>query len=796
MTTYAFLRVPGDDDLTLALRPGITTPSVEELESVRFDLSRLVGRPRGSVLEVGTGVAASGARTNATCVVESGTVVRYDAGSGAPWTDTCRVPVRLAGQEDWTSLFVPITVRALDPQPELRAASLTVGPGESVTYDLRTMTTWQLRADWDAVAYDLAYEGAAFDVVRDGSILSITGRDRAVPGSDEVAIVSMTSHADVTPVRLILRVGAAPSTLPKGGTLAQQCSQASGSSCLIPVVGAAGEINPLPGTPLELFDVRDAGACAGVSFRVASASSVEASWTTDAPGASCTASFSVRDAQGRRTNGDRDGILTLDLLGYPKAPASVTQSAFGDGTLTLRVDPGEARLAYPALTGFVLRSGGADVARCTADGVCPRLAAPNGEKRVYEAFAISSLGESRASARTTAWAYDPPAPPREVTVQPVVTSGAGGVVSLSIEGLDTVKTGSIEITSPAGEQMQVPLADGQTSLDVPAYNVGSNTASVISVTPFSRFDPPPVVGGSPSGPTVNVSGNGIGAPLSPALQLSSTSTGGGTSTVTATATAAVNGDGSVLRFGIVPDGTTCTTRANGETATFRGLPDGEEYAFTLCVESIAFGTSFGRVAVTQTVRAQQSPQPPEGFTFAVDGTPDVSETRAQWIIRSAPTSSQTEPNRNVAEFSGFPSGVFGTDPGIGVRYVHSIWGIATEWAAVTPRTGSAPYQVQASWSVASCVAGTPLTLVGSSSTDAAGNGASIVFGNDDLRYYDAAGALVLHDGGTWTVPSGAVRVEGISVTAGWSQPWGLSPASTIFAAACDPGPPPPAAPAP
>ncbi|MET0813318.1 MAG: Ig-like domain-containing protein [Microbacterium sp.] len=797
VTTYAFLRVPGDDDLTLALRPGIRAPAVDELQSVTFDLARLVGRPRGSVLEIGPGVSASGARDAATCAVESGTIVRYDAGSGAPWADTCRVPVRIAGQDDWTSLFVPITVRPLDPQPELRAGSLTVGPGETHTFDLKAMTTWQLRSQWDDIAYDLAYDGTAFEVTREGSIVTVTGRDAAVPGTDEVAIVSVTSHADVAPVRLILRVGAAPSTLARGGSLSQQCSQAAGGSCVIEVVGASGEVNPLPGTPLQLFAVSDAGSCVGVTFRVLTASAVEASWTPDAPGASCVARFSLRDAQGRRTNGDRDGSLTLDLLGYPKAPASIAQSAFGDGSLTLRVDPGEARLAYPALTEFVVRSNGAEVARCSADGICPALSAPNGEKRVYEAFAVNPLGESRASVRTTAWAYDPPAPPRAVSASPVVTSGAGGVVSLAIEGLDTAKTGSVEITSPVGERMQVALPPGQTRLDIASYNVGSNSPAVISVTPFSRFDPPPVVGGSPSGPTVTVTANGIGAPLAPTLTLSSVSTGGGTSTVSAIASAQLNGAGSTLRFGIVRDGEQCTPRANGDTATFRGLPDGEEYAFTMCVESIALGgLSFGTATTTQTVRAQQSLAPPTGYTFAVGATPDVGEFRAQWVIRATPASAESPPNRNVAEFSGLPSGIFGTDPGIAVRYVHSVWGTATEWAAVAPAPGSAPYQVQASWSIASCVGGSPLAPVGSSSTDAAGNGASIDFGNAGLRYYDAAGALLPHAAGSWTVPVGAIRVEGISVTVGWGQPWGLSPASTEFSAPCDPNNPPPVVPVP
>ncbi|MFX6149396.1 hypothetical protein ABTF39_21420, partial [Acinetobacter baumannii] len=52
VTTYGFLRVPGDDDLTLAVRPN-SAQKVDELASVDFDMASLVAVPRRSTLEVG-----------------------------------------------------------------------------------------------------------------------------------------------------------------------------------------------------------------------------------------------------------------------------------------------------------------------------------------------------------------------------------------------------------------------------------------------------------------------------------------------------------------------------------------------------------------------------------------------------------------------------------------------------------------------------------------------------------------------------------------------------------------------
>ncbi|HEX5728086.1 Ig-like domain-containing protein, partial [Microbacterium sp.] len=791
--TYAFLRVPGTDDLALAMRSGAPTPEVAELESVTFDMATLVAAPRGATLEVSEEVRPSGARSEASCTVESGTLVRYDAGAGAPWADACQVPVRLVGQTEWTYLSVPIVIQAVDPQPELRAGSLAVGPGETAEFDLRNMTSWQLREDWSRIAYALDYAGSAFEVSLNGSIVTVVGADRAVPGFEEAAIVSVTSHPSVPPVRLILRVGAAPSTLPQGGSVTQQCSQAAGSSCTISVIGAGGEVNPLPRTPLTVVEARPTGACVGISFQVASETSILATWDGDAPGATCTAAFSVEDAQGRRSSAERDGQLLLDLQGFPRAPASVYQTGFSDGELTLRVDPGEAGLAYPALTGFVIRSNGSEVAQCSADGWCPPIAAPNGERRTFEAYARNDVGTSRTGVRVDAWAYDSPDAPSQIEVRPVVTTGEGGVVSLAIDGIDTEKTGALEIASPAGETVRVPIAQGETGIELSEYRVGSNVSSPITITPFSRFDPPPGQEGAAAGAAATVWGNGIGAPTDLSLALTPVSNGDGTSTVTADATATPGGDGSTLRLGIVREGDSCTATEAGATASFPGLTEGEEYVFTVCAESWFDGDRYGRSSATQSVRVPQNTAAPQGYTFAVDAAPDVGDGRAAWIIRSTPSSDEPVPNRSYAEFAGLPSSVFDRDPGVQVRYVHESWGTATEWAAVTPRPGSAPYQVQATWGVQACVGGSDLLPVGDSSADAAGGKAAIVFGNAGLVYYDSAGAVLPHTVDTWSVPVGAVRVDGITVSVDWSaQAWGLSPASATFSASCEPNNPPPA----
>jgi hypothetical protein len=798
VTTYAFLRVPGDDDLALTLRAGLPPIDVDELGDVRFDMADLVVAPRGSRLAVGADASASGARTDARCVLERGTTLRYTAGTGAPWTDACLVPVRLDEGDEWTVLSVPIVVRPQDPQPVLKAASLTVGPGETATYDLRDLTSWELRADWAGIVYAVGDAGPDFAVTLDGSVLTVTAADAAPPGRESVAPVSVTSHADVAPGRVILRVGAAPSTLPSGGTVSQQCSQASGDSCTITVIGAGGEVNPLPRTPLSVVGVAAASACVGVTFEVASRSAVTARWADDAPGGTCTARVTLSDAQGRVTAAERDARVTLDLLGYPQAPASLAQVAYADGSVTLAVDPGAARQAYPALTGFVVLHAGVVVAECDDDGRCPAIAAPNGEERAYEAFSVNALGRSAASVRTSAWAYDPPPAPTRVTARPVITSGEGGVIALSVEGIVPRETAYLEVTSATGETLRVPVRRGQESIEIPSYRVGTNTATPVRVTPYSRFAPPPGLEGSLSGSAVSVAANGVGAPREVTLTLGVASNGDGTSTVTARGTAQSGGDGSELRLGIVRDGERCTPTPDGGTATFPGLADGTEYRFVLCAESTVDGEVFGRTEVSESVRAQQSGRAPRDWTFLVDRAPNVSDGRAEWVIRDEPTSDDRIPNNNRVEFTGGPpTGVFGRDPGILVRYVHRLWGTATPWAAVTPRTGSAPFQVQANWAVASCTGGGALVLTADASRAPDGRTAAVTFDPSALRYLDEDGDVVAHEAGTWDVPRGAVRVEGVGVRVDWATlAWGLDPATSTFSGTCDPRPLPPTEPDP
>ena len=227
------------------------------------------------------------------------------------------------------------------------------------------------------------------------------------------------------------------------------------------------------------------------------------------------------------------------------------------------------------------------------------------------------------------------------------------MISLTIEGIDQAKTGSVQISSAAGETVVVDLPSGRDTLTVPSFRVGSNTATAVVITPQSRFPLPPGLSGTASGAAVAIQANGIGAPTGISLSLSSAANGNGTSTISAQTAAASGGDGSTLLLGVSRADQTCSPTSADGSAVFT-VPDGLEYAFTACAVSGFADDNFGSVSVQESVRAVQSTAPPQGYTFEVSPTPEVETNGARWVIRDLPTSSEDAPTLNVAEFEGAP----------------------------------------------------------------------------------------------------------------------------------------------
>lgn len=763
--TYAFLRIPGQDDKSISLRSGMITETVNEGESITFDAQPKVAFPAGETLEFDGGISPSGVRPKATCTI-SGSQVTYTAGEGAPWADSCTISVRLKGQDEWTILALPIRVVPKEPVPRLSPASLTINPGSTETLDLKSMVSWEGNPNWDKVVYSVGEPSSAdFTLTSSGGTVSVTAADGAIAGRESSAAVNITSYDGVAPSTITLRVGAAPSELPKAGTTTKQCSTATGSSCAITVVGASGEVNPLPGTPLQLVSVSGGAGCTGVTFAATDASTVTASWNGDTPGVTCSVNFTLQDAQGRQTTADRQGTILFDLHGLPRAPGALVQDRYGDGTLGLVVSPGDAASSYPAIDGFTV-SDGTTTVKCTVAGVCPDIPSTNGTKRTFTAVATNSVGASKGNAQGTAWAYRPPAAVGSISWVPTPNGNEGKLVTLSVSAIDAANASSLLVSAPGVDSKTVAISATETSKDI-SYNVGSNSSVQVSITPVSRFEVPTGTGPKEtSGDAKTVNANGIGAPTDVDVALSYSVRSTNKADVTATASANANGAQATIQYGITASGGSCDTSQNQATRTFTSLNRDKIYSYEACATSVYNGQSFGTsTSPARTIAVPADDSPPTGYTYWVNTSPSVGGSSASYYL----TYDQgLAPSGFTEEFQGYNSALFGVAPSIQVRHTSSTTGASTQWGAVTQASNTAPYQVQMSWSLAGCNASTSLSVP--VSAESGGVVPNVSIDTSAIEYRTAGGVVIPdNDGDPLTPPphTGAFTVSGVYATISW-----------------------------
>ncbi len=749
--SYGFLRVPGEDDLRLALKSTLSELKVGEGETVSFDMVRLVNAPAGSELKVyATEVRSSGVRQQAKCESISGTEIRYTAGKGAPWHDSCTVPVKLATQNVYTYLTVPIAIEADEPQPELSPAAVTVSPGESINYDLKQMVEWTGGENWAELQLAVEPGGESFVTELSGTTLAIRATDTAKPGAQQAATVSVTSHKDVKPAALTLRVGPAPSTLPQGATVTQRCSMADATSCDISVIGAPGEVNPLPNTALKLVAVDQPEMCPNVSFTVAGGS-VRAAWTEAAVGAQCTANFTVQDAQERQSLGDRMGSVTLDLQGFPQSPSSLTLKSFADSSVTLAVNPGDASNAYPALDGFVIYRGAEKVAECGPSGQdCSAIRGlTNGEQVLFEARSVSAVGESRGQNPTlTTWAYRAPTIDSVIatpTYTPGQTSATEGTVQLEINTNDA----EVRAFTVSGASGEVTRTGGRTVVTV---LLGVSTPTIV-VTPLSQFEAPD--GGSSSGSSQTVGVSVAGLPVLGDLNVVSVDANSITVSPIAVDMNGSNRSREIIYVAHQAGGSaSCSVASSGGSLSatvndgvqstsnvITGLSSNVAYTVRACVSN-GFGLTESN-SITATPFS--APAAPTGYSYSIrDGSADGQYS----IIR----------NDGSSPPSGFSLIIDGDDK-LGAEFT----GMTAKFCLTSdPTKCSAEAQIPPSSSVAAvplaATAGAVTCAVGSAfSATVAASGISGGF--SEVQYFD---------GGTWQtlattadpIPSGATQVRG------------------------------------
>lgn len=540
---YGFLQIPAFDDMTVQLAADATPVTVDEDASTSFPVRDYLDLPASASVDIGGGAFLT-QRAAATCAAGGSGEARYTAGREAPWSDTCLVPVRLDGQKKWSYVEVPISIRPAAPELLLSSISHTIAPGESQSIDLYDgMASWQggREGDASAVDYRIVYEGSAFVVTESAGTLRVEARADARPGTRENVTVTASAFGESrAAVRLV--VGAAPVDAPRGATISRQCVVTS-ADCTTDVVGVAGEYDPFAGgqgAGLTLESLGSGARCDVASVSTSGSTAISVRWTGGgrAPGGQCVIPFVVADAQGRTGT----GTLTLDLQGFPQAPASVSTVGYTASTVVLEVPLGEAARSHPRVSSVsILQDGSPASASCSASGSvyrCTVRGLTGGERHAFSAVATNAVGTSAPTSSHTSWSYSAPTI-SDASATPVYREGSTdrgrGVVTLSITapadarsfrveetGYVIERTGrvtSAEIQLPPGSQSVtlVPISQFQPPTG-DSSNEGGAFRTTVTVAGAPYFDPAATQATAVSNTAVNVSGvvpqaNGSSQPL-------------------------------------------------------------------------------------------------------------------------------------------------------------------------------------------------------------------------------------------------------------------------------------------
>ncbi|GAA2177449.1 Ig-like domain-containing protein [Leucobacter tardus] len=682
VTTYGLLVVPPLDELRLTLKPGIRPLSVLERQSADMRVETLVEVASSDQIEVRSGALRVG-REQASCAAVSGTTVRYTAGAGAPWDDVCVVDVRLDGQERWSSLPVPIAVVPREPVAELQSITRTVAPGASEAIDLADMVVWRGEREGSpaALRFEAGGSGGQFDTRLEGGVLQVAARADATPGRQQAVTVQVTGAGDARG-SLTLRVGTTPRDLPRGGTVALQCTV--DSDCRTDLVGVAGEHDPFAGKSgggLELVSV-SGGSCAVGTLAQQGDRGVRVAWGDRTTGGTCTAGFTVRDAQNRVG----EGTIELDAQGVPDAPASIAQTGYDATSATFTVTLGP-RAAHPAVSGVELSGAGStscaprggSVYQCVASGL------RSGEQHRFTARAINDVGRSAASSAVTAWAYEAP---RISSVDATAVKNASnadqsrGGVRVSVVGSSDAASFEVRLGGSVLGTISGPRGS-ETYSGIP---VGGQT---FTVTPVTRHQVPSI-GGSSTGSAAQASVTVIGAPrLSGATLVPDGNTG---AVATAQGVGAHAGEALRTTFAL---GAVDQCGTGNTSGRFSDLTRYQKYRATACVSS-EYGFSRATSSEVRVGGRLEAPTVDRGYEIAV--APSSSGgTSATYGLVSAPNVSTESGATLQYRIDGRVNVPFAVSPDrvsdIAVRQCFDTEASCSDWVGVAPHTAPASVEV-------------------------------------------------------------------------------------------------------
>ena len=427
VSAYGILHIPADSKV-INLKDVNKVWELDEGATDEEDLLDWIAIPAGASVEVdGKNVkTADNGRPEGKCSFKGGTTVSYSAGTGGTkFNDVCIVPIRYAGEKDYTYLPMRIHVKANNPEPIFTNVTVEVMPGSTAEVDLKSMVTWDSQNpnfSWNVThskGSSISSTGPTSDLMTFSVVQGSEARDE---DQFTVRIGSYGTYGLITVV-----VGESPNAKPSATiTFDNKSCDFKAKKCELHVADLTGVVNAFP-EPLKFMPFGytkgtanyKTGAslkCQQMVIKVTDETTVTATWNAKTTQAcsNLLGSGALLDAEGKK------GTLSVnvDLKGVPLAPLRVEQIAFSKTTVTIRIVGGDNTAGEFRATEYVVREGNRIVANCERDGeetvtVCPKiedLRPYHGtDKENLHTFAVSaknSVGESDSINGSGIYAYE------------------------------------------------------------------------------------------------------------------------------------------------------------------------------------------------------------------------------------------------------------------------------------------------------------------------------------------------------------------------------------------------------
>lgn len=462
---YGMLIIPPIDELTLKLKPETKPLQVDEGETLKIDIARILDT------EEKTDLADDNFQTlnpQAKCRAVNKTKLQYSAGHQAPWEDICLIKVKLQQQKRWTSLPIPVTIRPNTPQLTLAKLSQTIPPGETINLDLRDLAQWQggQKGDSNKLQFTISASKKPFKISQNHTKIKITADADATPHTQTtVPIKTVGTHKAET--TLNLQVGHAKTAHPQGGEQTLEC--AIGENCETNLTTAPGTYDPFAGKTgggLHATQITDTGNCTAANITITRNKTAKINWIKPHTiGQICGFTYTIKDAQNR----EGTGTLTLLAKGKPPSPNPPQQTAYTANTVTFTVQLATTP-AHPEIHAVQLgwhtqnsetatqTNGTTNCAtQNTTTYTCTATNLETGIKHSFWAQTINSQGISTPTNKITAWAYIPPNAPNIQAKQqanPENTDPYHGKIHLTVQA--TKDTANIQIQIDGNPLEKIP----------------------------------------------------------------------------------------------------------------------------------------------------------------------------------------------------------------------------------------------------------------------------------------------------------------------------------------------------